>query len=66
MKIGVKTSQYYVRYSNGIRRHYRAILEENFYKLRVSRKWFGKASEAESYRMAVLTRLEQLRSAMRS
>jgi hypothetical protein len=66
MKAGVKTSRNYVRYSNGVRKHYRAILDENFYKLRVSHKWFEKASEAESYRAAVLARLERLRSAVQS
>jgi len=51
----------YVKYADGIRKWYKAELEHTFGRVRVSRRRFGRASEAVAYRVRVLVRLARLR-----
>jgi hypothetical protein len=51
----------YVRCSDGIRKWYKAILEENHTEIRVSRKRIERADEAAYYGFKVVARLKRLR-----
>lgn len=56
------TGRYSVRYKRGSRKWYRAILEVlGFSRLRMSKKTFKRASEAEEYREEVVQRLKRMR-----
>ena len=52
-----QTGDVYVRYSDGIRKWYRAVLEHPaFGRVRVSRRKFKRARDAADYRRRVLDR----------
>jgi hypothetical protein len=51
-----------VRFDNGLRKWYRAVLDQNHRHLRTSRKIFKRARDAEAYQQQVLGRLERLRN----
>ena len=51
----------YVKYANGIRKWYKAEIERAFGRIRVSRRKFVRAHEAQEYRAHVLVRLARLR-----
>ena len=51
-----------IRYDNGLRKWYRAILDQDDTVLRDSRKSFDKARDAEAYQQQVLGRLARLRN----
>lgn len=56
------TGRWSVRYRRGSRKWYRAILEiMGFSKIRVSRKTFKRAGEAEAYREEVVGRLRRMK-----
>jgi hypothetical protein len=53
----------YVKYMDGIRKFYRAVLDMSHIRsrIRVSRRRFVRASEAQEYKVRVLVRLASLR-----
>lgn len=55
------TGSYSVRYCRGSRKWYRAILEIGYKSIRVSKKTFKRAWEAEEYRSKVLGRLKRMK-----
>ena len=55
------TGRYSVRYRRGSRKWYRAILETGYKSMRVSRKTFRRAHEAEEYRSEVMGRLKRMK-----
>jgi hypothetical protein len=56
-----QTGDMYVRYSDGIRKWYRAVLENPaFGRIRVSRRKFKRARDAAAYRERVLGRNQRL------
>jgi hypothetical protein len=55
------TGRYSVKYIRGSRKWYRAILEIGYKSMRVSRKTFKRAHEAEEYRAEVVERLERMK-----
>ena len=50
-----------IRYDNGLRKWYRAIIDQNFHRLRPSRRVFKRASEANEYHDRFMARLRSLR-----
>lgn len=55
------TGRYSVRYRRGSRKWYRAILEIGYKSMRVSKKTFKRARDAEEYRSEVVGRLKRLK-----
>jgi len=51
----------YVRCSDGIRKWYKAVLEENHIEIRVSRRRLERADEAAYYGQKVVARLKRIR-----
>lgn len=67
MITGIRTHKRYVRYTDGIHKWYRAVLDCDplRHELRVSRRKFTRAAVAENYGIRVSMRLERLRKKMK-
>ena len=50
-----------IRYDNGYRKWYRAIIDQNFHQLRPSRRVFQRADDANMYHHRFMARLRALR-----
>jgi len=61
MEMNATIGNGYVKYMDGIRKWYKAELDRAFGRIRVSRRRFVRASEAQEYRVRVLVRLARLR-----
>lgn len=50
-----------IRYDNGYRKWYRAIIDQNHYQLRASRRVFERSNDANVYHFRFVARLRALR-----